>query len=50
VKVEIGIRNSQHAEVKSGSLQPGDEVVIGARRPPQATPPATPLGSTPRRF
>jgi HlyD family secretion protein len=52
VPVEIGIRNAQHAEMKSGGLEPGDEVVIGARRPVQATATPTPLGGgTPgRRF
>jgi HlyD family secretion protein len=52
VEVEIGIRNAQHAEIKRGGLEVGDEVVIGARRPVQAAPTATPLGGgTPgRRF
>jgi len=40
VRVQIGIRDAQYAEVTGGDLQPGAQAVIGTKRPP-TTPAAT---------
>jgi len=42
VSVQVGIRDAQHAEIVSGDLRDGAQVVVGVRRESAAAPPTQP--------
>jgi len=44
VEIQTGLRDERHAELVSGSLTPGDRVVVGLERPPEKPKPASPFG------
>ena len=44
VRVDVGVRNAQHAEVTGGDLKAGMRAVIGLKRPPTAPPGTQPPG------
>jgi HlyD family secretion protein len=44
VEIQTGLRDERHAELVSGSLAPGDRVVIGLERPAEKPQPASPFG------